>query len=157
MRQKSLLFLIALGVVLDGCKEPTLQKTQTVSVAIKTPLMRFSAEGFVKHFDNRVVLQLYNTAQGLFETTLAKEQVCMKKNGCIDTQSFQRKIYGTAYAHAIFYGLLKDLPLDRIRISNDFTQQNQKAYKLSFEYHISKKSNHFIDTINQVKIKVIKQ
>ena len=116
-----------------------------------------SAQGFVKLFDNRANLQLYSSAQGLFEATFAKEQVCLKKEGCITIETFQKKFLGTSYPYAIFYGLLKGLPLYEVRISNDFTQQNQKAHKPPFKYRILKKSNLFIDTINHIKIKVIKQ
>jgi len=90
MQKYSILWVNAFILLfLGGCAEKVYQQSEPRLITIKSPLLKFSDMGYIRHDDNSVEVELF-AAGVVVEKISIDKKVCVSA-GCMDEAEFTRK------------------------------------------------------------------
>lgn len=101
------LFLFFAALFLIGCapKKPIL--SQSATILLKTPSMKFYDKGFITKYNDHTQLQIYAAGQKVLDLSLYEHQVCQSTFECMDNATFNQNYLNSSYAPTFFKTLLE--------------------------------------------------
>ncbi len=90
-------FIFILSFLFIGCatKEPIV--SQSATILIKTPTMKFYDKGFITSYDNYTQIQIYSAGQTVLDLMLYTNRICKSTFECENSKSFNEKFLHTSY------------------------------------------------------------
>ena len=91
------IYLIFLIIFFSGCalKKPIL--SQSATILIKTPTMKFYDKGFITRYDAYTQVQIYSAGQKVLDLSLYENQVCQSTFECISSKEFNKDYLHQSY------------------------------------------------------------
>ncbi len=93
-------FIFVLSFMLIGCATKQPAVSQSATILIKTPAMKFYDKGFITQFDNYTQVQIYSAGQTVLDLMLYDNRVCQSTFECENNQSFNKKFLHASYENA---------------------------------------------------------
>lgn len=80
-----------------GCslKEP--QKSQSAVILIKTPKMKFYDKGFIRQYNDRTEVQIFNAGNLILNLKIYDDNICSSMFECMDLSEFNRIYLDKSY------------------------------------------------------------
>jgi len=155
--KKTILFIL---LFVYGCNNTPSFKENTAFVVFKTPSFRYADMGFVYQSDNEAKLQIYANGQNVMSLRLLPDSVCMSRFECMSSRTFNNKILSKFYPQDILMQIVLAKPIfdkkDIKYTQNGFIQEIKKVNSYNIKYKVSKTKVEFIDRLNDITIKIIK-
>ena len=86
------IFLLFMGC---SIKQPNFSNSATI--LLKTPTMKFYDTGFIYQYDDYTKLQIFNVGNILLELDIYKHKICMGVLKCISSKKFNKKHLSSSY------------------------------------------------------------
>jgi hypothetical protein len=151
---------VILFFVLLGCGRSPYIEENSAFIVFKTPTFRYADMGFVYQNANEVKLQIYSNAQSVMSLKVTQSSVCMSMFECMSPSSFNAKVLSDKYPPSILRDILRAKPImDKkyIKYTQDgFIQDINVANSYNIKYKVSKNKIEFVDKLNHINIKIIK-
>lgn len=102
------LLILIFIVLFTGCalKQPV--KEQSATILIKTPTMKFYDKGFVTHYKDHTLVQIYNAGQSVLELKIYKDKICKDTFACQSLSSFNKDFLHESYEDDFLPELFKE-------------------------------------------------
>lgn len=94
MRLFSILLLTFLFI---GCGAKKPQLSQSATILIKTPAMKFYDKGFITTFNNYTQVQIYSAGQTVLDLQLYDDRICRTTFECQSASSFNKEYLHSSY------------------------------------------------------------
>lgn len=91
------LFPLFLLLLLIGCASKVPVQSQSATILIKTPKMKFYDKGFITKYKNYTQVQIYSAGQIVLDLSLYNNQICQSTFECLDSKSFNAKYLHPSY------------------------------------------------------------
>lgn len=78
-----------------GMKEPKV--SQSATILIKTPTMKFYDKGFITTFDDYTQVQIYSAGQTVLDLQLYDDRVCRSTFECQSAKQFNKEFLHSSY------------------------------------------------------------
>jgi len=155
--KKTILFIL---LFVYGCKNVPYFKENTAFIVFKTPSFRYADMGFVYQSNNEAKLQIYANGQNVMSLKLLPDSVCMSRFECMSSTTFNNKILSKFYPQDILMQIVLAKPIfdkkDIKYTQNGFIQEIKKVNSYNIKYKVSKTKVEFIDRLNDITVKIIK-
>jgi len=159
MTKYSILWASLFALLLSGCGVKPFVKTDTATIILKTPKIKFADMGYIRSNNNLVALELFSAGQavGRFEI---ENLVCVEGEGCMRKSSFNEEYLNVHYPDTLMEDVLRGVPIyDGLNISKNehgFKQNILNEY-VNIKYKVSENQSYFKDRSNGILIKIKKQ
>jgi len=138
-----------------GCSTKSFSHKESKIVVIKSPKIRFSDIGYIKHDGDAIELELYSTGVAI-ETISIDRLVCVKK-GCMSKKAFNEQYLSKAYPDDTMANILMRKPIfggkNMQKQSNGFVQRI-KTDVVNITYKVSDGNVYFKDRRNAILFKL---
>ena len=105
---KSYFYIFLFSTVLfTGCANKILHKSQSATIILKTPTMKFYDMGFINIYDKYIQLQIFNIGQVVLDLKVYKDEVCQGRFECMSASKFNSLYLSKTYSDSFLYDLLK--------------------------------------------------
>ena len=101
------LFLPLLILFLIGCATKKPIVSQSATILLKTPTMKFYDKGFITKYNDYTQLQIYAAGQKVLDLSLYEDQVCQSTFECMDNHTFNTTYLHPSYAPTFLKTLLE--------------------------------------------------
>ena len=83
--------------ILSACsiKEPNI--SQSATILIKTPTMKFYDKGFISKFDNYTQVQIFSAGTSILNLKIYEDRVCQSSFECVTLEKFNRQNLNSSY------------------------------------------------------------
>lgn len=81
--------------------------SQSATILLKTPAMKFYDKGFITKYNNYTQLQIYAAGQKVLDLSLYEDQVCQSTFECMDNHTFNTTYLHPSYAPTFLKQLLE--------------------------------------------------
>jgi len=156
--KKTIIFLMLW--LIYGCNEPTYLKENSAFIIFKTPTFKYADMGFIYQSPQQTKLQIYANAQAIMSLKLTQDSICMSALECMTKKRFNKQVLSSQYPDNILQDILNAKPIfakkDIKYTQQGFAQELKKQNSYNIKYKVSKNKIEFIDTINHITIKIIK-
>jgi len=98
-------FIIIYFFLFVGCSIKQPQKSNSVVVLLKTPLLKFHDKGFLTKYDDFIDLQIFTAGQLVLELKIYKDKICKDSFRCIDSKEFNSIYFDSSYKNDFLYEL----------------------------------------------------
>lgn len=147
-----ILFFIA------GCTKQPIQETRTLSLTIKSPYIRTSGSGFYRVGKSYTNLQLYSAGQMVINYE-SNTLTCINDR-CMPKSTFNENVFKNSHYGDLMNDILRSRPIYNSLNLQDtefgFTQEIYKDKEYDIKYEIKEDTITFIDTMNNITIKIVK-
>jgi len=126
-----------------------------VLVVIKSPKLRFSDIGYIRHDDKSISLELYSAGVAV-DTISVNHLVCVSQ-GCMTKNSFNQEYLNTNYPDDFIQNILMRKPIFQkqgYHKTEDGFYQTIKSQNYSIQYKVQKKNLYFKDRKNHIIFKL---
>jgi hypothetical protein len=155
IKSLGLLFIL---VFLGACVEKSYTKQEEVFLIFKTKQFKYADLGFLYESREGLKIEMYSNAQALMTLEVNSAEVCLSRFECLDKEVFNAKVFSAFYPKDILSHILKGKMLfhgqNRETIKNGFRQNISKKGKYTISYSVIGKEIIFIDTFNNINIKM---
>lgn len=93
---KKLLPLLLL-LFMTGCALKAPVKSQSATILMKTPVMKFYDKGFITKYDDYTQVQIYSAGQTVLDLRIYENQICQSTFECLDSNSFNKEYLHSSY------------------------------------------------------------
>lgn len=150
---KNFFKIIFIALFFAGCANVN-TKTKSVSVLIKSKLLKINDLGFVNFINNDINIQIYNSGKNALNLTIKDKLICVNKI-CQSQALFNQKFFLRTH----YEDLLKDIILMKPIYNGKYLKKNNCGFEQSInefliQYKVCGKDMEFIDTKNNIKIKI---
>lgn len=140
---------------LNACSIKNYEHTQTKIVTIKSPLIKFSDIGYLRHSGDAIELELFIAGQ-VFQKIHINNLICVKE-GCMSKRSFNEKYLNATYPENILQNILLSEEIyggkNRLKTDEGFMQViNNKD--VAIKYRVNSRETFFKDRKNNIIIKI---
>ena len=159
MTKFSILWASLLLLMLSGCGAKPFVKSESATIILKTPKIKFADMGYVRSNEDVIALELFTAGQpvGKFEI---ESMVCVDGEGCLRKSSFNEEYLNVHYPDTLMEDVLRGVPIyDALNLSKNehgFKQNILDEY-VDIKYKVSEKQIYFKDRQNGILIKIKKQ
>ncbi|MDR0468210.1 MAG: hypothetical protein LBG67_05105 [Campylobacteraceae bacterium] len=156
---KNSVFLVFVVIFLSSCvaKRPIVE-TDTLGLIIRSPYIKTSGNGFYRKGDNYVNLQLYMAGK-LVINYESNTLTCINEK-CMTKTIFNKNVFVEPHYGNIMNDILKSQPIydakNLEKTAFGFIQEIAKEDKYDINYEVKENTTTFVDTINNVYIKIIR-
>lgn len=123
MKYLLLIFILIFG----ACSTKNYETTKTKLIVIKSPKIKFSDLGYVRHNDNDIELELFMAGKSIQKISI-NHLVCTN-DGCMSKNGFNQEYLNENYPDDILQNILLAKPI--------YNEQNLEKTDTGFEQHIS--------------------
>jgi hypothetical protein len=149
------IFFILWASLFLGCAPKTYKTNESRLITIKTPKLKFSDLGYIRHNADEVRADLF-VAGTLVQSIEIKTLVCVNE-GCTTKSSFNEEYLNASYPDNLMLNVLLARPIFE-KTSFQKTQsgfiQNIKSAKYNIVYKIDNGNIYFKDKQNKILIKI---
>ncbi|OCR99416.1 hypothetical protein A9K75_07125 [Campylobacter fetus subsp. testudinum] len=146
-----LLLLVFCISVFSGCATLSSERSQSITLLIKSKNLKINDAGFIHFYKNYTNLQIYASGKNILDLRI-KDQICIN-GACDDKLVFNRKFFLSSHYAELLEDILNQNPIyfgaDLITTSCGF---EQIISKISVEYKVCDGKMSFVDQKNDIKI-----
>ncbi len=161
MKPVKIIEIVSMAMFLLSCAQPKYLKENVAYIVWETPNFRYADQGFVYESPERIMLEIYGNGHPLMRLKIGKEQICANFIQCMDKKSFNKNVLSGYYPKELLENILHGKVIfagrNLTKKRNGFTQSIHNDTKYDIRYTVLNNEIRFSDTINKIKIKVIKQ
>ena len=95
--------LLAFGFVGCSIKKPI--KSQSATILLKTPNMKFYDKGFILKYNNMIDLNILNAGASVLHLEIYKDRVCSSTFKCLSSKEFNKQYLNQSYDDEFLYKL----------------------------------------------------
>ncbi len=141
---------------LSGCTLKRPAPPRSAVIVFKTPTLRYADMGFIQKAREKVLLQIYNSGQPVFNLTVGP-RICIEGR-CLDEREFYTRYFHASYPEGTLAAILEGRPVfDGANLDCDDTvcrQRIRKPGRLDIIYDFNATHVRFKDRRNGVLIKI---
>ena len=97
---------IVLILILTSCSLKQPQVSQSVTVLLKTPTMKFYDKGFISKYEEYTQLQIFNAGTLVLDLSIYEDKVCKSMLQCISLKEFNKENLHYSYEDTFIKKLL---------------------------------------------------
>jgi len=94
---KKIIVSILLLFFMLGCASKQPQLSQSATILIKTPAMKFYDNGFITKYDDYTKVQIFNAGNLVLELLLYKDEICKDSLRCQSSVDFNAQYLHKSY------------------------------------------------------------
>lgn len=148
-------FLLSFLFLLSGCSIKNYEYTNAKVVIIKSPKLKFSDIGYIRHTDNAIELELFIAGQ-VYKRFHINRLICMDE-GCMSKSSFNEKYLHRSYPSTLLQNIILGRQifggLNSLKKNNGF-EQVIKNSDVDIKYSVNSRQIYFKDSKNHILIKI---
>lgn len=91
------LVVFFIAILMIGCSQNQPVKSQTATILIKTPTMKFYDLGFILEYEDYTQIQIYSAGKTLLDLKLYENSVCKSTFKCESYKEFNKKYLSSTY------------------------------------------------------------
>ena len=99
--------LILSIVIFGGCFRHTPIKSDSATILIKTPSMKFYDTGFITKYPNYTEVQILNAGNVILSLELYEDEVC-KDSHCLSNEDFNKEFLSNTYDKQFLKNLFEE-------------------------------------------------
>jgi hypothetical protein len=148
-------FLLVLVLLLSACGTKTYEHTQSKVITIKTPKLRFSDLGYIKHTGEDVRVELF-TAGKMVQSIEIYYLICVNE-GCMGKTAFNESYLNANYPKDILENIILGKHIYNRRNfvkTRDGFEQYIKNNNVNIKYKVSANEIYFKDRKNAIMFKI---
>ncbi len=149
-------FLLSFILLFSACSIKNYEHTESKIVTIKTPKIKFSDIGYLRHTEKALELELF-MAGHVFKRISINHLVCVSDEGCMTKEGFNSEYLTEAYPENLLQNILLGHTIfngeNLIKNSSGFTQ-NILTQDVNIKYRVSPKEIYFKDRKNHILFKI---
>jgi hypothetical protein len=100
-----------------GCSYKQPLSSRSATITLKTPTLKFYDKGFIKKYEDRVEVTIFNLGVVVTDMSIYKDKVCKNALLCYDGDTFNDKFLDKSYEKDFLYNLF---------IQDDISFKDQK-------------------------------
>jgi len=131
--------LLLIGLLFSGCSFKNYKHEESKIIIIKTPKLKFSDLGYIRHSGDDVEMELFMAGVSVQKIDI-NHLICVKE-GCMFKSSFNEKYLNANYPS----DLLQDILLSR----QIYDGKNRVQTRMGFEQKIRNKNVNIIYKVNR--------
>ncbi len=147
--------LLCLITLFSACSIKNYEHSDTKIVTIKSPKIKFSDIGYVRHTDDAIELELF-IAGHVFQKIHINKMICVKE-GCMSKRSFNSQYLNAAYPDDILQNIILGDAIyggeKKVKLDNGFIQLIHNK-DVDIKYRVNSKESFFKDRKNHIIIKI---
>lgn len=144
-------FFILFITLFSACSTKEFQHNDSKIIIIKSPKIKFSDLGFIRHSGNEMEIELFIAGKAVQNISI-NHLICVD-NGCMSKSGFNKEYLNANYPDTLLQNVFLAKPIfhqkNKQLTQDGFTQKIQ-----SITYKVTKKSVFFKDTKNHIIIKI---
>ncbi len=147
--------LLLIGLLFSGCSLKNYKHEESKIIIIKTPKLKFSDLGYIRHSGDDVELELFMAGVSVQEIAI-NHFVCVKE-GCMFKSNFNKEYLNANYPDDLLQNILLSRQIydgkNRVQSRMGF-QQKIRNENVNIIYKVSKKETFFKDKKNRIIFKI---
>ncbi|ADN09883.1 hypothetical protein [Sulfurimonas autotrophica] len=148
-------FLVVFVLFLSACSIKNYEHTSAKIVIIKSPKIKFSDIGYVRHTKDAIELELF-VAGHVYKRIHINHLICVD-NGCMSKSSFNQEYLSGAYPSSLLQNIIlaKEIYNGKNSLKQDdgFIQRI-KTSDVTIKYIVNSREIYFKDMQNHILIKI---
>ncbi len=148
-------FLVVFVLVLSACSIKNYEYTSAKIVIIKSPKIKFSDIGYVRHTKDAIELELF-IAGHVYKRIHINHLICVD-NGCMSKSSFNQEYLSGAYPSSLLQNIILGKAIYNGKNSlkqDDGFIQRIKTSDVNIKYIVNSREIYFKDMQNHILIKI---
>ncbi len=149
-------FLLSFIFLFSACSIKNYEHTESKIVTIKTPKLKFSDIGYLRHSGEALELELF-IAGHIFKRIDINHLICVSNEGCISKEGFNGKYLNSTYPPNLLQNILLGLRIfdgaNLTKSSFGFTQ-HILTQDVDIKYVVKAKEIYFKDRKNHILFKI---
>ena len=89
-----------------GCGSKTPYISNTATILIKSPSMKFYDKGFITYYEDHIVLEVLSTGHSLLKLKIYDDEICKDSLRCMDADDFYKEFLNGEYKDDFLMQLL---------------------------------------------------
>ena len=147
---------VALFLFLSACSIKNYEHTETKIVTIKTPKIKFSDIGYLRHTKDALELELF-IAGHVFKKITINHLICVSDEGCMSKEGFNSEYLHSAYPQNLLQNILLGHKIfggkNLIKNTSGFSQKIL-TQDIDIRYIVKPKAIYFKDRKNHILFKI---
>ena len=152
---KYLPLLILITFLLVGCSLKDYKHTSSKIIIIKSPQIKFSDLGFIRHSGDAIELELF-VAGKVVEQISINHLICVS-DGCMSKSGFNKEYLHNSYTNEILQNILLGKTIynaqNKIQTDDGF-EQNIENEDVNITYRVNSGEIYFKDRKNKIIFKI---
>lgn len=151
MRYLFVAFILFFG----GCSIHQYEHTEPKIITIKTPKLRYSDLGYLKHTQDAVALELY-VAGKMVQKIEINHLICVD-DGCMTKSSFNAEYLSSSYPNTILQHIILGEPIynaESLAKTDDGFEQKIVCDEVDISYRVTTHTISFKDRKNHILFKI---
>ncbi len=148
-------FLILFLVLFSACSIKDYQHTSAKIVIIKSPKLKFSDIGYLRHTEDAIELELF-VAGHVYQRIHINHLICVDE-GCMSKSSFNAEYLSSVYPSSLLQNILLGRAIyngkNSLKTDNGFIQRI-KTSDVDIKYRVNSQEIYFKDKKNHILIKI---
>jgi len=148
--------LVSCLLFLSACSIKNYEQTETKIVTIKTPKIKFSDIGYLRHTNDALELELF-IAGHVFKKIDINHLICVSGEGCMSKSGFNSEYLNAVYPKNLLQNILLGHKIfdgkGLIKSSSGFTQYIL-TQDVDIKYRVGPQEIYFKDRKNHILFKV---
>jgi len=148
-------FLVIVVMLFSACSIKNYEHTSTKIVTIKSPKIKFSDIGYVRHSKDAIELELF-VAGNVFKRIHINRLICLDK-GCMSKSSFNTEYLSAAYPSSLLQNIILGKKIydgqNSLKQEDGFIQRIKNS-DVNIKYIVNSKEIYFKDRQNHILIKI---
>ncbi len=161
--KKVLIVLSLFGLLLSGCTlmlpQPKETKQTSALIVWKSPAMKYADMGFILDEGDRLKVEIYSSGTAVMRLSVDEKRVCMSTLECLSKKEFNSRVLTPYYPSDLIENIFRAQPIfageGLQRNATGFTQKILHA-TYEIEYSVDSQTVDFVDSLNNIHIKVTK-
>lgn len=148
-------FLVIVVMLFSACSIKNYEHTSTKIVTIKSPKIKFSDIGYVRHSKDAIELELF-VAGNVFKRIHINRLICLDE-GCMSKSSFNAEYLSAAYPSSLLQNIILGKKIydgqNSLKQEDGFIQRIKNS-DVNIKYIVNSKEIYFKDRQNHILIKI---
>jgi len=148
-------FLVVVVMLFSACSIKNYEHTSTKIVTIKSPKIKFSDIGYVRHTKDAIELELF-VAGHVFKRIHINRLICLDE-GCMSKSSFNAEYLSAAYPSSLLQNIILGKKIydgqNSLKQEDGFIQRIKNS-DVNIKYIVNSKEIYFKDRQNHILIKI---
>ena len=149
-------YLTALLILFfSACSIKNYEYSEAKIVTIKSPKIKFSDIGYVRHTDDAIELELFEAGH-VFQRIHINSMICVE-DGCMAKRSFNKEYLNAAYPDDILQNVILGHPIyakkNLLKTNEGFVQKIRNE-NVDIKYRVTAYEHFFKDRKNHIIIKI---
>ena len=149
-------YLTALLILFfSACSIKNYEHSEAKIVTIKSPKIKFSDIGYVRHTDDAIELELFEAGH-VFQQIHINNMICVE-DGCMAKRSFNKEYLNAAYPDDMLQNIILGRPIyakKNLVKSNEGFVQKIEGKNVNIKYKVTAHESFFKDRKNHIIIKI---